>query len=74
MEYCILWSNMFQKSLSKEGIFPTDKRLQADDIMETGRLVSSRKEEALRRWRRRVGEMREEGNRDFEFILFYFLN
>lgn len=76
MEYCILWSNMFQKSLLKKGIFPTDNRLQADDIMEifpTVRLVSNHKEEALRRWRRRVGVMREEGNREFE-LLFYSLN
>lgn len=62
---------MFQKSLSKKGIFPTDKRVQADDIMEifpTVRLISNHEEEALRRWRRRVGVMREEGNRDFEFF------
>lgn len=59
-----LWSNMFQKSLFKnKGIFPTGKRLQADDIMgifPTVRLVSDHKEEALRRWKRRVGVKREQ--------------
>lgn len=64
----------FSKVCLKKGIFPRDKRLQADDIMEifpTVRLVSNHKEEALKRWRKRVGVMREEGNREFEsFFLF----
>lgn len=56
-------------SLSKKGIFPADKRLQADDIMgifPTVSLVSNHEGEALKRWRWRVGVMREEGSREFE--------
>lgn len=36
------------------------------EILPTVRLVSNYKEEALKRWKRRVGVMREERNREFE--------
>lgn len=57
--------------LSKKGILTRDKRLQADDLMEifpTVRLASNYKGEALKRWKRRVGVMREEGNTEFEYF------